>query len=86
MTAGITLSIRTAANRTRRGVSSPDQVESADLKPYIVERGRRNIAAYEWRIRSRAEERAAQSNKFVGEGYAERQIANTLKLVGKIEV
>ena len=36
-------------------------------------------------IRANAEERAKKNDRIVGEGYAERQIAESLRLAGKVK-
>lgn len=37
-------------------------------------------------IRARAIERAKHNDRIIGKGYAERQIADTLKMVGKVKI
>lgn len=49
-----------------------------------VSRSWNNLAAKEWAIKQRFEEKERTST-IVGEGYAERQIADTLRLVGKVK-
>ena len=45
-----------------------------------------NVQAREWEIAQEWTERATKKNdRIIGEGYAERQIARTLKLVEKIK-
>ena len=44
-----------------------------------------SVTHAELRIRSTAEERAKKNDRIVGEGYAERQIADTLRRIPKIK-
>ena len=37
-------------------------------------------------IKARAIERAKHNDRIIGKGYAERQIADTLKMVGKVKI
>ena len=52
-----------------------------------MERQRRYEETHPNRDRERRERRRTKNNDhIIGEGYAERQIANTLKMVGRVEI